>query len=725
MRHLLLLLGVGLVACTSRQPANPDTERWARQAQAVTITRDDWGIPHVRARTDAEAVFGLIYAQAEDDFARIEMNYLNALGRVAEAEGEGALYRDLRMRLITDPQQLEALYASSPAWLKALMEAWADGLNHYLATHPGTRPRVIKRFEPWMPLAFSEGSIGWDIEKVSLRDLEAFYGKRAPRAAADPAALTEPGGSNGFAIAPARSASGAALLLINPHTSFFFRGEAHVQSDEGLNAYGAITWGQFFVYQGFNEHAAWMHTSSGVDAIDEFAETISESSPGVFTYRHGDEQRPVTARPVQLAYKTADGLATRTFTTYRTHHGPVVREVGGKWISVALMEEPLRALIQSYTRTKVTGYDSFRRNVELRTNSSNNTVFADSAGNIAYFHAGFVPRRDRAFDWSRPVDGSDPATDWRGLHNVDEHPNLKNPINGWIQNTNNAPWSAAGAVSPREKDFPPYMDRAGENARGLHALRVLSGKQDFTLDSLIAAAFDSHLTAFDELLPPLFAAYDRTPARHPFKVAGKLAEPIALLKKWDRRWSVDSIPTALAVYWGDELARLGRAAGGPADQRGIYGFLSKRATAEQRLSALAAACDKLTADFGTWKTPWGQINRFQRLTNDLVHPFDDAAPSIPVGFTSSMWGSLASFGARVHPGTKKMYGTTGNSFVAVVELGKRVRARAVTAGGQSGDPRSPHFNDQAERYSKGQLRDVYFYPEDLAGHIERRYHPGR
>jgi acyl-homoserine-lactone acylase len=730
MKNILLALGLASAACLTRQAASPEAARWAEQAQAVTITRDDWGIPHVHGKTDAQAVFGLIYAQAEDDFNRIEMNYLNALGRMAELEGEEAIYRDLRMRLIADPERMKALHAASPEWLKKLTVAWADGLNYYLATHPRTVPRVIKRFEPWMTLPFSEGSIGWDIEKVSVRDLEAFYGKRAGRDLAtgvgskpDPVSA-DPGGSNGFAIAPAKTASGAALLLINPHTSFFFRTEAQVQSDEGLNAYGAITWGQFFVYQGFNQRLGWMHTSSGVDAIDEYAETVSEKPGGGYTYRHGSEERPLGASRIEIQYRTGGGggKGTKAFTVYRTHHGPIVREEKGKWISVGLMQEPVKALIQSYTRTKATGYESFRQSVELRTNSSNNTVYADADGNIAYFQAGFIPRRDRAFDWTRPVDGSNPATDWQGLHPLHELPNLKNPPGGWIQNTNNAPWSAAGAHSPREKDFPSYMDRSGENARGIHALRVLAGKSDFTLDSLIAAAYDSYLTAFDELLPPLFEAYDRTPAANPLKA--RLAEQISVLRSWDRRWSIQSVATSLAVFWGDELARIARAGGAP-ERRSLYTEMGTSTAAAERLRALAAASEKLAADFGTWKTPWGEINRFQRLTGDIVHPFNDAAPSIPVGFTASSWGSLAAFGARPGKGTRKMYGTTGNSFVAVVEFGKRIKAKAVMAGGESGDPRSPHFNDQAERYSKGELRDVYFYRQDLAGHIAREYHPGK
>ena len=702
---LLVLAVVSAVATADAQ--NADLARWQQRAQNVTITRDDWGIAHVRGTSDADAVFGLIYAQAEDDFNRVETNYLNAMGRLAEAEGERQLYRDLRMKLFIDPDSLRAQYARSPAWLQRLMDAWADGLNFYLARNPTVKPRVIRRFEPWMALSFTEGSIGGDIETISIPQLEAFYSKprNAPSAETPGEGSREPSGSNGIAIAPSNTLAGRALLLINPHTSFFFRSEVHVTSDEGLNAYGAVTWGQFFVYQGFNERAGWMHTSSGVDNIDEYLETIERKGGRLF-YRYGREERPLTVDTIAIPYRSADALARKTFVVYRTHRGPVVREVDGKWVSVRLMQEPIKALTQSYTRTKARNYQEFLTSMRLHTNSSNNTIFADAEGNIAYFHANFIPRRDTRFDWTRPVDGSDPATEWGRLLTVEESPHLLNPASGWLYNTNNSPWSAAGPNSPRKANFPAYVERGSENARGIHAIRVLDGKKDFTLESLIAAAYDSYLPAFAEMMPPLVRAYDDAAADSPLKT--KLAEQIGLLRGWDYRWSISSVPTSLAVFYGEQL-----------------GNRAASATAAQRLEALAAASDKLAADFGTWRTPWGEINRFQRLTGDIVQPFTDQGPSIPVGFTSARWGSLASFGARPHRGTKRWYGTSGNSFVAVVEFGDRVRARAVTAGGESGDPRSRHFNDQAERYATGNLREVYFYPAQLEGHVERRYNPGQ
>ena len=398
-----------------------------------------------------------------------------------------------------------------------------------------------------MALTFSEGSIGGDIERVNLRELEAFYGggpkKRPPpptrlRRSPDEPVYTEPTGSNGAAIAPSNTAAHHALLLINPHTSFFFRAEAQMTSEEGLNAYGALTWGQFFIYQGFNDRAGWMHTSSGVDNIDEYLETIVKKGDA-FYYKYGADERPVKTKTIVVPYKTSTGMAKKEFTVYRTHHGPIVREADGKWVSIRLMDEPLKALQQSYGRTKARSYKAYRDVMELHTNSSNNTIYADADGTIAYFHSNFIPRRDPKFDWTKPVDGSDPATEWNGVLSTDETPGLKNPPNGWLYNTNNWPWTAAGANSPKQAAFPKYVERNSENPRGLHAIRVLDGRKDFTIDSLIAAAYDSYLPSFGIQIPALVKAYDATPASNPLKA--KLAEQMAMLRKWDYRWGVSSI----------------------------------------------------------------------------------------------------------------------------------------------------------------------------------------
>jgi acyl-homoserine-lactone acylase len=712
MKYLALLLAL-VLAPAIRQSRNGDMERWRQQAQNVTIVRDDWGIAHVRGKTDADAVFGMIYAQAEDDFNRVETNFINSQGRLAEAEGESAIWRDLRMKLFIDPAAMKKDYAASPAWLQKLMDAWADGLNFYLATHPAVKPRVITHFEPWMALTFSEGSIGGDIESISLAGLESFYSHTTTPTAGDTPLDVEPRGSNGIAISPSNTTDHKALLLINPHTSFFFRSELQMTSDEGLNAYGAATWGQFFIYQGFNPRLGWMHTTSGADAVDEYLETVSKKGDG-YVYKYGTDERPVTSEKIVVPYKTPNGMASREFTVHRTQHGPVVREMNGKWVTVRLMQEPIKALMQSYGRTKAKNLDEYRKTMDLQANSSNNTLYADADGNIAFFFTNFMPRRDPKFDWLRPVDGSDAATDWQGLLSNDEVPHAVNPASGVVYNSNDWPWDTAGKDSIDRAKYPPYVEKShNEMPRGIHALRVLSGRKDFSIQHLIDAAFDSYQPAFATSIPALVRAWDALPESNELKK--KTAEQIAALREWDFRWGVDSIPNSLAVYYSQQNG------GG----RGARGARAEQ-TPEQMVARLAAASDKLAADFGTWRTPWGQINRFQRNDGAIVQQFDDSKPSIPVMFSSATWGSLASFGARTYPGTKKMYGTSGNSFVAVVEFGKDgVHARAVSAGGESGDPASKHFNDQAQRYATGNLREVYFYPSQLQGHSERTYHPGQ
>jgi acyl-homoserine-lactone acylase len=705
--------------------APSESARWQQHAQRVRIVRDNWGIAHVYGKSDADAVFGMIYAQAEDDFNRIERNYLLGLGWLAQAEGESALYGDLRARLFIDADRLQRQYRSAPPWLKSLMDAWSEGLNYFLSTHSAVHPKVIRHFEPWMALSFTEGSIGGDIETIDLKQLEEFYRSATPpmarsRSASEPVPEEFPGGSNGFAIAPKLTASGHAMLWINPHTSYYFRSELQMVSEQGLDVYGAVTWGQFFVYQGFNAHNGWMHTSYGGDAIDEYAEDLLKKPDGWY-YRYGPQLKKLRVSVVTIPVKQASGsMSRRSFTVYHSHHGPIIRAENGKWIAVKLLQAPVAALSQSYLRTKTTDYASFRKTQDMRTDTSNNTVYADADGTIAYFHGNFIPKRDTSFDFTHPVDGSNPATEWQGPHALSDTITLLNPSNGWLFNSNNWPFSAAGDQSPKRENYPRYMWWKGENPRGPHAVEVLSKLCNATLDSLIAAGYDGHLTAFDMLLPPLIAAYDALPGADPRRT--DLQEPIETLRAWNRRTSADSIATTVAIFWGQGLIERNGAAARDADEP-AYDYLVDKLTDAERVDGMTAALAKLQQDFGRWRIAWGEINRFQRLTDDIVQPFDDARPSLAVGFAPSQWGALASFDSSKPRKTKKIYGSTGNSFVAAVEFGPTIHAKAIMSGGESGDPSSPHFTDQALMFSQGRFRDVLFYPEDVRAHAERSYQP--
>lgn len=723
---LLLVLSV---ACTTK---NSELDRWQAHAANTTIYRDDFGVPHIYGKTDADAVFGMLYAQCEDDFPRVERNYLWAIGRLAEVEGEKQLYSDVRARLFMTQAEAIEQYEKSPDWLKKLCNAFADGINYYLHTHPEVKPALLTRFEPWMPMYFSEGSIGGDLESISLEKLEAFYTQLQEGTDTDSTKLNqatafhqeieteldEPQGSNGFAISGKLTQSGNAMLLINPHTSFYFRGEVHVVSEEGLNAYGAVTWGQFFIYQGFNEKNGWMHTSSYTDVVDEFIETIEEKDNTLF-YKYGEELRPVEKYTINVLYKKDSALLEKQFPVYRTHHGAITEGLGSQWIATAMLWNPSQALQQAFIRTKTASYEEFKKMMDFKTNSSNNTVYADADGNIAFFQGNFIPKRDTSFNYAEPVDGSNPATDWQGLHTVDESIHLLNPGNGWIQNCNSTPFTSALEFSPKKKDYPYYMAPEPENFRGVHAIRVLTGRSGYTLDSLLATAYDSYLPAFEILIPGLVKAYDASGQKY-----RELKPAIDVLRTWDNRTSKESIAMSLAHYYITTYLQKGPRPEGLSMMERVN-YFGTATPQEERLQFFKEAVEKITNDFGRWDTPWGEICRLQRLDGAITQKFDDTQPSIAIGYGSGNWGALASFGVRGKQDTKRYYGTYGNSFVAVVEFGEKVKAKSILAGGQSGDPTSPHFMDQAQRYADRNFKDVAYYKEDVEARAVKKYNPGK
>jgi len=721
-KSIILLLLIFAVSCTDT--TNSGVNAWQKQAKNVKIIRDTYGVPHIYGKTDADAVFGMLYAQCEDDFNRVEHNYIWAIGRLAEVEGKQAIYSDLRARLFMTKAQAIDNYNKSPQWLKKLCNAFADGVNYYLYTHPNVKPKLLTHFEPWMPMYFSEGSIGGDIERVSIKRIKAFYENQRGLALNKKGngleylnRFEEPRGSNGIALSGKLTKSGKAMLLINPHTSFYFRPEVHVISEEGLNAYGAVTWGQFFVYQGFNSKTGWMHTSTYTDVIDEYKETIKEVN-GKKMYKYGNEWRPVTSSKVTLKYKEGRGLKEKTFTMYHTHHGPITEIIDGQWTAISLMWRPVKALEQSFVRTKKDGYKGFRKMMDMRTNSSNNTVYADAEGNIAYFHGDFIPIRNTKYDYTKPLDGSNPETDWHGLHKVDDIIHILNPPNGWIQNSNSTPFTAAGKYSPKREDYPKYMSVDIQNYRAIHSMSLLKKAKEITIDKMIKLAYDPYLPAFADLLPGLIKAYDNNAKGHK-----NIKGAINVLRKWDYRTSENSVAMSLADYYGMAYSKFFKRPRGMSYMQMIK-YFGNKSPEKERLAIFTKAVEKLNTDFGTWQKPWGEINRYQRLNGDIRQAFNDSLPSLPVAWASGRWGALAAFGANYNNNTKRIYGTRGNSFVAVVEFGNKVKAKSLLAGGNSGNPKNKFFSSEALPYTKGQFKEVHYYKKDVLAHKESAYHPG-
>lgn len=701
--------------------------RWEKQAKEVTIIRDNYGVPHIYGKTDADAVFGLMYAQCEDDFKRVEMNYIEKLGRMAEINGPDDVYKDLLIRMIIDSADAVKDYDRSPVWMKKLCNAFADGINYYLYKNPDKKPALLSRFKPWYPMLWTDGSIGAiNTADITVSELKNFYSGEPSLSNVREEKEEVLTGSNGFAFAPKITESGHSILYINPHVTFYFRPEVHMVSEEGLNVYGAVTWGQFFVYQGFNEKCGWIHTSSAVDAADTYIEKVSRKG-NKWVYMYDGKEKPVTTKKILIRAKKGNSFDISSIQALFTHHGPIMAKRNGQWLSLKADNRIMSGLVQCWQRTKAGGLEDFKKTLDLKGNISNNTVYADASGNIAYWHGNRIPARDIKYDWTKAVDGSTSATEWKGYHEISETVLSINPSNGWLQNCNATPFTVAGEQSPKRENYPVYMAPDGENFRGINAVRTLIEEKNYNIDKVIKAGYDRRLASFEILVPALVSAFEKI--SYEDSLFALLAGPIAVLKKWDFRCSENSIATTLAVEWGQkilpDMLRTKIIDDEEADQVVKAQYYAANTAPKDLLLPLLATIYDIQSRFGRWQTPWGEINRFQRISSDLQNKFDDSQASYPVGFVSSTWGMLPSYTSRIFPNTKKRYGVNGNSFVCAVEFGPRIKAKSLLAGGNSGDEKSSHFFDQGEMYSKGIFKDVLFYKEDVEKNAEKKYNPGQ
>jgi acyl-homoserine-lactone acylase len=719
---IILLLPLITIA----QPTSTEIKRWQLQANNVEIIRDNYGIPHIYGNTDADAVFGLLYAQCEDDFKRVEMNYIEKLGRLAEVKGEGSIYSDLYIKLLIDSADAMKDYKNAPVWLKKLLVAYADAINYYLYKNKNTIPVLLNHFEPWYPLLWTDGSIGAiSAGGITEDEVKNFYTGNKATANYNAQKFEETStGSNGFAVAPAKTKNGNAILYINPHVTFYFRPEVHMVSNEGLNVYGAVTWGQFFIYQGFNEHCGWMHTSINADVADMYAEKIT-SSNNALEYEYDGIIKSVQTKNIVINYRKGNVIEQKKFKALYTHHGPVMAERNSQYITVKSSNRMMNGLIQSWQRTKSKSLLDYTKTMDLKGNTSNSTVFADNSGNIAYWHGNYIPLRDVAFDWSKPVDGSIKKTEWQGTHNLKDIVQSINPASGFIQNCNSTPFSVSGKNSPLKINYPKYMAPDGENFRAINAVRLLENENKFTIDKMIETGYNKKLAAFEILVPALVKKFENNIGINDSLYF--LKEIIDTLKKWNVEVDENSIATTVAVEWAQLLSENIKKVYVNENERDIITTTKKFAqiaVVNDLALPLAKAIRNLENKYGSWKITWGTINRYQRISGDINQIYKDDALSYPVPFASAIWGMLPSYDSRYFAGTKKRYGVAGNSFVCAVEFGKKVKAKSLLAGGNSGNPSSPHFTDQLLMYTKGIFKDVLFYREDVLRHSEREYHPG-
>jgi acyl-homoserine-lactone acylase len=702
-----LFLALLLVALAWRAAAQSSGESFAR---SVTIYRDTYGVPHIYGPTDASVTFGLAYAQAEDNFPHLEDNFLRALGRAAEVHGEEALADDQLDRALEIPRLAREEYERASPRMRSLYDAYAAGLNLYLAKHPEARPRLLTHMEPWYPLALLRFKY-YQGEFVGYAGLNP--GDLRVAVAEKPA--EPPQGSNGWAIAPAKSAAGHAMLLVNPHVPFFGPAqyyEAHVHSEEGWDFSGVGRYGLPFLYMGHNEVLGWTHTDNYSDIGDLYAETFDDPSHAL-AYRYGEGHRTAVRWTEEIRVKTATGIEARRFTFRKTHHGPIVSEHEGKPVAIRLakMEEG-GWLDQVYEMTKARSLAEFKTALRRGAIPYMNVTYADRDGNIFYVYNGAIPRRSTKFDWRHPVDGSDPQTEWQGYHSLDELPQLTNPASGFVQNCNSTPFATTTSGNPVAADFPAYMiGPETDNPRARLSKRLLAAQEKFTFEDWTRAAHDTRVLEAETKIPELVAEWVRL-RQTDIPRAERLAPLIAELRAWDRVSRIDSVAMTLFVEW---FRRPDPPAGEP----------------WPRVRLLEDVRQDLERDWGTWRVAWGEVNRLQRVDWSGAEPFSDERPSLPVSGGPGWVGIVFNFYQQrgngkpaVAAGSKRHYGFLGDSYVAVVEFGPKVRARSIVYFGQSGDPRSPHYFDQAPLYARGEFKPAWFTLDEIKANLERAYHPG-
>lgn len=700
-------------------------------ARSVTIYRDSYGVPHIYGPTDASCVFGYIYAQAEDNFWQIEDSYIRSLGRASEVYGDRTLTDDMLNRALEIPRLAKAEYDRTTGRARQLSDALADGLNYFLAHNPQVKPRLITHFEPWYSYAFSRftiyqqfiyGKSGLRVDEIKTAvqalDSSGAAGSSTVSLNIPLNGLDEPQeeeivGSNMWTVTPSKTTSGHALLFINPHQPFFGAGqwyEGHVHSGEGWNLSGASFFGSPCPTIGHNEYLGWSHTVNDPDIVDLFIEKFDDAK-NPLSYRYGSDHRLATEWVDSIVVKTSKGAEPRGFKFRKTHHGPILSVREGKPLAVKLARLEEGGWIDEwYAMGKAKNMAEFKAAMAMCAIPMFNAMYADRAGNIFYIYNGAVPKRSTKFDWSKPVDGSNPEAEWNGYHSFDELPQLTNPKTGFMQNCNQTPFTTTAEGNPVKDSFPNYMTKETDNARARISRRILSTHEKFSFDDWARAGLDTTVLESETQIPLLVADWEKLKTVDAAR-AEKLAGPVAELRAWDHVSTIDSKAMTLFALSFDRAGRL----------------LAQKVKDEWlRIRALEEVIADLNRDFGTWQVAWGEVNRLQRIqSGGELESFSDAKPSLPIAGAPGPVGIVNNFYARPEKGQKRRYGVAGTSFVSVVEFGPKVQARSLLVFGESADPKSPYNFDQAQLYSKKQFKPAWFTLPEIKANSKKVYHPGQ
>lgn len=701
-------------------PARADEAQSAKWAAEVTITRDTYGIPHIDGPTDLSVVFGFGYAQAEDYFWQLEDSYLQSIGRYAEAVGKRGLQADILNHNFEIAERSEADYGKEPRLARAVCDAFADGINFYLKTHPETKPRLITHFEGWMVMAFGRFTmLDWCYERTGV--VRAEHDKYMEL-------LKEGKGSNLWAVGPSRTKDKTAMLFVNPHQPWFGPGqwwEGHVKSGEGWNFSGACFFGTPYPTIGHNEFLGWTHTANKPDIGDVYRETFDDPA-NPLSYKYDQGHRKATERKVKIKVRQRDGSMTEEEYTFRkTHHGPIVqREDATHCLSVRIAKlfEDNR-IEQGVQMNKAKNLKEFYAAVSGMNLLMFNIGYADKDGNFGYIYHGVVPKRDPAFDWSGIVDGSTSATEWKGFHALEDFPQIINPIDGYVQNCNQSPFTTNDDDTPTPGDYPAYMtqEKAYDNRRAQVSRRHLRALHDLTFEDWSKAVVDSEMLWPKTELPEYALKLEGVRAKDA-AFAAKVDPYLKHMLDWDFVNRADCTQSTLAAAWYEEMY------GGLAPSEKMKPeFIGDT---RKQFEALVSVAEEMEKIYGTWKVPYGEVYRIQRHAEvadfrQTLLIFKDDEPSVPCVAGSGALGM--SYNAYFTPSStqrKRRYGVVGGSFMAVYEFGERVKAKTLLQFGESADPKSPHYFDQAQLYSKKEFKPGWFYQDEIQAHVESVYHPG-
>ena len=703
--RLLFITFIALLFCPAAGAQSTHSSA-ATLARTVTIYRDTYGVPHVFGRTDASTAFGFAYAQAEDNFWRVEENFIHALGRASELYGERTLDDDRLNRALEIPKLAREEYARLDNRMRSLCDAYAMGFNYYLARHPEVRPRLLTKIEPWHTLAF----IRYNYYQNGFARDRVFRRTRLQTALHEND-LREHTGSNGWVIGPSRSATGYAMLFINPHLPFFGSGqvyEGHVHSDEGWNFTGYTRFGFPFPYVGHNENGGWVSTDNAADLTDVYLETFDDPARPL-AYKYGKGHRVATERVEEIQVKTANGLETRKFTMRKTHHGPILDARDGKMLALRMAKHGSDGWLREwYDMTRAKSLAELKHAMTPLNMLFGNVMYADRQGNTWYLYNGAVPKRDPRFDWTKPVDGSDPATEWQGYHTIDELPQMTNPTTGWMQNCNTTPFLLTSEGNPDPKQFPKYMVQEGDNPRGAISREILASKPKFTFEEWTRFAFNTRVMSAGKRLPGLLAAIKQELDSQTQSGDSRVREVYDELLRWNGWGWKESVAMTIFSLWHDRVS----------DEA------TENVSPEKQLALLKEVVAGLEREFGTWRVAWGDLTRLQRIDESKGEDFQDLRESLRISGVNGNDGAVFTFYAAPMPGRKRRYGVAGASYVSVVEFAPKVRALSIHTFGASGDPKSKHYMDQAVLYARGEFKPAWLELEDIRANLEAAYHPG-